>query len=357
MEVYQQLCEVMIKRGGPYAGADIPEFYEMAEALFTPEEAMVNNAMPQGRFLADDLAKTMERNPEEITDILETMADKGLCFALTFEGIQIYQAAPFMPGILEMMFVPGTRTERDKKLAFLIANYKKAWEAAVGIPVYTYPRSRVITVDSTVQTGNAVHTYDQVYSFIEKSDPIAVGACYCRHAADLRSEDIHGLPTDVCMNFGHGAQFAIERLSAKKVTKDEAKAVLKRAEEAGLIHMSMNTTEDVGFICNCDRWHCVSVNHTLAQPKPGLMFNSGFEPRFESELCTACETCLERCPAGALLMGGEDIPEVNLDRCFGCAVCATGCPDEAIYMISKPDFETPPKDRQALYQAILASKA
>jgi len=28
-EVYKQLLQVMKKRGGPYAGADIPEFYEM----------------------------------------------------------------------------------------------------------------------------------------------------------------------------------------------------------------------------------------------------------------------------------------------------------------------------------------
>ena len=55
-EVYKQLLEVMKKRGGGYAGADIPEFYKMVEVLFTPEEAAVNNAMPEGRFIAPDRA-------------------------------------------------------------------------------------------------------------------------------------------------------------------------------------------------------------------------------------------------------------------------------------------------------------
>ena len=46
-KVYQQLMEVMKNRRGAYAGMDIPEFYELVEALFTPDEAEVNNALPQ----------------------------------------------------------------------------------------------------------------------------------------------------------------------------------------------------------------------------------------------------------------------------------------------------------------------
>ncbi|MEE9152063.1 MAG: hypothetical protein V3U20_09565, partial [Thermoplasmata archaeon] len=56
-EVYRQLLEVMKKRGGGYPGMDIPEFYELVEELFTPEEAEVNNAMPRGPFTAKDMAK------------------------------------------------------------------------------------------------------------------------------------------------------------------------------------------------------------------------------------------------------------------------------------------------------------
>ena len=36
----------MKKRGGRWSGMDIPEFYEMVEELFTPEEAEVNNTLP-----------------------------------------------------------------------------------------------------------------------------------------------------------------------------------------------------------------------------------------------------------------------------------------------------------------------
>jgi Pyruvate/2-oxoacid:ferredoxin oxidoreductase delta subunit len=325
--------------------------------LFAPEEAEVNNVMPRGPFTARDLAAQMGRDEKKIREILEGMANKGICMAMTMNGTQFYQSARFMPGILEFQFMPGRTTDRDKRIARLIHAYERAYDQKVDTQKMTFPATRVITVDRTVQAGNQVHTYDQVQTFIEKYDPIAITACYCRHAAALRGEDTHGMPNDVCMQFGLGAQFAIERLGGRKVTKEEAKEVLHRAEEAGLIHMSTNATEDIGFICNCDRWHCGAVRSALAKPKPGVFFNSGFEPQFDADLCVACETCIERCPAEALAMGENDVPEVDLDRCFGCAVCATGCPSEAILMVNKPGFPEPPKNTKALVEALKAGRA
>jgi hypothetical protein len=44
------------------------------------------------------------------------------------------------------------------------------------------------------------------------------------------------------------AQFGIERLGAKKLSKEEALAVLNRSEVAGLVHMCQNMEEGVGFV-------------------------------------------------------------------------------------------------------------
>jgi Pyruvate/2-oxoacid:ferredoxin oxidoreductase delta subunit len=356
-EVYKQLLEVMKKRGGKYAGMDIPEFFSMVEELFTPQEAEVNNAMPRGFFAAKALAITMGRDENEIEAILEAMADKGLCLTLDMEQKRVYQASRFMVGILEYQFMSGKTTDRDKKLAQLIYSYEKAFDQKMNNQtVMSFPTTRVITVDALVQVDNQVHTYDQIQTYIDQSDQIAVTTCYCRHAAFLRGEDIHGMPNDVCMQFGHGAQFAVDRLGARKVSKQEAREVLNRAEEAGLIHMSQNMTEDISFLCNCDRWHCGAVLSALAKPKPGLFFNSGFEPRFDPDLCSACGVCIERCPPAALTLGDDGPPQVNLERCFGCAVCATGCPSQAISMVNKPGFPPPPpKNAKAFMEALNAS--
>jgi hypothetical protein len=247
-EVYKQLLEVMKGRGGPYAGADVPEFYEMVEVMFTPEEAEVNNAMPQEPFTAPDLAKEMGRDEGEISDILEGMANNGLCIAMKMEETDYYTAAPFMPGILEFQMMPGTSTDKDKQIAQLIHDYKKAYEASEDLPEGMLLGVRVITVDSTVESDSTVHTYDQVETLINNADPISVATCYCRHVADLRGEDIHGMPKDVCLALGPMAQFQIERLGGKKLTKEEAMGVLNRSEEAGLVHMTQNMEEGAGFV-------------------------------------------------------------------------------------------------------------
>ncbi|MEJ2167787.1 MAG: 4Fe-4S binding protein [Desulfobacterales bacterium] len=354
-EVYSQMLEVMKARRGPYVGIDIPEFYTLVEALFTPEEAAVNNVMFRKPSTLEEIAAMTGKKAEDIEPILETMADKGLCKTFKRDEIRYYQGEPFMPGIFEYQFFSGGSTPRDKQIARLIRDYKEAYNTAKGETRMSFPLTRVITVARTIEAGNTVHTYDQVSTYIDKYDPIAVGTCYCRHAARLRDEDVHEMPMEVCMWFGQMAEYAIERLGAKQMGKEEARQVLDSSEAAGLIHMSRNTTEDVDFICNCDRWHCEVVKGVLKQSKPALFFNSGFRPHFDPDLCTACETCIERCPPGALILADNEIPEVNLDRCFGCAVCATGCPSDAITMEAKTDFPVPPKDPKELIASLKAS--
>jgi len=356
-EVYKQMLDVMKSRRGAYAGMDIPEFYEMVEELFTPEEAEVNNVLTAKPTTAVDVAKEMSKGQDQIKAILETMADNGLCQTFIDDGIRYYRGAPFMPGIFEYKFMPGRATEEDKKMARLIYAYKLAYQTARGETKMTFPTTRVIPVDRTIDAGNTVHTYDQVSTYIDKYQSIAVGTCFCRHAAVLRGEDVHRMPMNVCMWFGNMAEYAIERLGGKRLDNQQAIAVLDKAEEAGLIHMSRNTSEDIEFICNCDRWHCEVVKGVLKQSKPTLFFNSGFQPRFDPDLCIACETCIERCPPEALGMGENEVPEVNLDRRFGCAVCATGCPSGAIVMEAKPDFPALPKDPQELVVSLKASFA
>jgi Pyruvate/2-oxoacid:ferredoxin oxidoreductase delta subunit len=303
------------------------------------------------------VAQTLGRDEKETARALDALADKGLCATFTLKGARVYQGVPFMPGIFEYQFMSGRSGEREARIAGLIHAYKKAFSAARGEARVSYPLTRVIPVDRTIAAGNTIHTYDQMASYIEKYETIGVGTCYCRHAAKLRGEDTHGMPMEVCMWFGKGAEYAIERLGGRRLDKTEAIALLNAAEKAGLVHMSRNTTEDIDFICNCDRWHCEVIGGVLRQPKPALVFNSGFRPDFDPERCTACWTCIERCPAAALSMGDAVLPEVDLDRCFGCAVCASGCPDKAIRMQAKPGFPTPPKDVGELVAAVKAGAA
>jgi len=78
-------------------------------------------------------------------------------------------------------------------------------------------------------------------------------------------------------------------LKARQLNKQEAIELLNQTEEAGLVHVTWNTTEDIEFLCNCDRWNCEVMKSVLDQPKPGLIFNSGFQPALNPEACLLSE--------------------------------------------------------------------
>lgn len=350
--VYRQMLEVMTKRGGPYAGMDIPEFYALVEALFTPQQAEINNVLTRKPATAADIAGQIQKDETQTAAMLNEMADQGLCFTTVTGGIRYYQGVPFMPGIFEYQFLPGRSSEREKKIAGLIHLYKKAFTTAKPPAEITFPVTRVIPVDRKISAGNTIHTYDQVQTYIDRYDTICVGTCFCRQAALLRGESVHDMPMEVCFWFGKAGEFALERLGGRRLTRPEARNLLDETESAGLIHMSCNTTEEIDFLCNCDRWHCEVVTEILKQPRPALVFNSGFRPVVDPERCEACETCIGRCPPAALKMGAQNVPVVNMDRCFGCAVCASGCPQNAILMETRPGWQPPPGSVKDLITAL-----
>jgi len=345
----------MAKRGGIYPGVDIPEFYELVEALFTPEEAAVNNAMPKGTFSAKSIAQTMGRKEEAVQDTLEDMADKGLCFSVEKDGRRLYAASRFVPGIMEFQFMRGTGTEKDKNLARLIYAYKEAIDASRGPIELKYPNTRVLTVDEKIKTGNKIHTYQQVSEYIKQYDPISVSTCFCRHEAELIDEnDSCGNPNEVCMQFGDGAKFIIERKLGRKVNKAEALKILKAASEAGLVHCTDNT-QKIDFLCNCCSCHCIILKTVLAQTKPGRILSSGFLPLFSKDLCIACETCVDICPVTALEAKVNEVPGIDLNRCIGCGVCAINCPEEAILMVERESGSEPPVDKRAMMKEMFAA--
>ena len=45
--------------------------------------------------------------------------------------------------------------------------------------------------------------------------------------------------------------------------------------------------------------------------------------------CTACGTCVDVCPAGAI-EEGDPIYKIDPDKCVDCGQCADACPADAI---------------------------
>jgi heterodisulfide reductase subunit A-like polyferredoxin len=58
---------------------------------------------------------------------------------------------------------------------------------------------------------------------------------------------------------------------------------------------------------------------------------SRFTASVDAELCSSCETCLERCYFDAITLEEEgDTASINAEKCMGCGLCTVTCPEEAI---------------------------
>ncbi|MDP2918649.1 MAG: 4Fe-4S binding protein [Dehalococcoidia bacterium] len=356
--IYRQLGEVMAKRGLGGRPTNVPEYDTMLRVLFTPDEAESSCVMPPGYFTPNVISQATGKNESDVTITLEKMADKGLCMSVVRKGARVYVGPPLMPGIFEFQFMRGTKTERDYEIARAINAYRKAAASVTVIPRRaSYPGSRVIPVQRTIKAETSVQTFDQVRNYIENSEPIAVTTCYCRHEALLIDEkDICGMPNDVCMQFRTSAEYLIERKIGRQVSKDEAMDVMRRAEEAGLVHACVNT-QRLDFICNCCACHCAILQNVLRQPRPADAILHAFLPSFGEETCTLCGICTDRCPAKALSINGGNLPEWNAERCIGCAVCASGCPEGTIVMVERQGAFVPPADMRTLGEVIAKERS
>ncbi len=52
-------------------------------------------------------------------------------------------------------------------------------------------------------------------------------------------------------------------------------------------------------------------------------------PIVDKEKCTACGSCLDICPPGAIILE-DDAASIAADLCEECGFCAAECPVEAI---------------------------
>jgi len=69
---------------------------------------------------------------------------------------------------------------------------------------------------------------------------------------------------------------------------------------------------------------------------------SDFYATVDPEVCTGCETCVERCQFGAPSIT-DDISHVDQKRCVGCGQCVMICPSGAMTLVRKPEDQiTPP---------------
>ena len=160
--------------------------------------------------------------------------------------------------------------------------------------------------------------------YIEKAPAIGLVTCFCRHKGELLDNPCDK-PKDVCIAIGPGAHYMAEYGFGKLISKEEALNALDRAEKAGLVHCSSNTSKYIDMICNCCVCHCMILQSLKNSQVPSLAATSSFRAEVDTAECIGCENCIEKCPMEALSMK-DDVAETDKKRCIGCGLCIRELP-------------------------------
>lgn len=342
--IYEQLREQVDQYSVGFPKTESGVEMKILRKLFTEEEARMYLHLSMMLETPETVAQRIKQDPETVSALLAKMGDKGLVFRVKKEGLVKYAAVPFVVGFYEFQL-----KNLDKELAAMVDQYlEEAFGKEMGrktVPMRTIPVNRAI------QVSWPVAPYEDVREIVKGKKKIAVANCICRTQKHLIGEGCDK-PLETCFMFGSHAEYYVDHEMGRWIEQEEALKILDMCEEAGLVPQPYNA-QNPGGLCNCCGDCCGILRALKKQPKPAEMTVSNYFAVVDTELCVACETCLDRCQMDAITIGDDDCAHVNLDRCIGCGLCVTTCTTEALSLEPKPESirrEPPATGRDSMMQ-------
>jgi ferredoxin len=274
------------------------------------------------------------------------MARHGLVWFDREGGEPRFRLAPFVVGVYE------AQLERmDHEFAHLVEHYL-AGGGAAGIMRPQPALTRVVPARGAVR-AERILPYDDVRRIIEDAERFRVIDCICRTQQDHigRSCDF---PLRMCLVLSSRGGPP----GQDDVSREEALAVLDRAEGIGLVHSASNVMEGMEFVCNCCGCCCAILRCINEWGIERSVACSNYYAIIDPDECEGCGACIDRCQVHAI-QDLDGVSVVDRVRCIGCGLCVTGCPEDAAKLQVKPDAEMvhPPLDYAAWERERLANRS
>jgi NAD-dependent dihydropyrimidine dehydrogenase PreA subunit len=340
-KVYTKLAEHLSRLGMGYPVRE--DLVDILKEVFSPLEAEValcipNTPIPLEPVSVDEIRKGTNLDQGALVEILEGLDQKDLVYSARMsDGKKGYALHQVGFGFPQTFHWKGEDTPQARKMARLIAKYfnRQVTREAFS-PSETKPY-RYIPVGKTVPTGvQGVYPFHMMEHVIENATAIAVAHCTCRVAYRLAGKGCDH-PTEVCMKFNDMARYVIEKGLAKEISKDEALAIVKQAEESGLVHFVDNAEGEIQHNCNCCGCACWNVGSIRRRKIPrDVLMATYFIRTTDEDQCTGCGECVDICPVQAVTLEG-DLPVIDEAWCIGCGVCGTVCPTGAVQIKLRSD--------------------
>ena len=348
----------------PIGLVDTAKLREILALIFSEEEAFVASRFPLEESTLPELVRATGLEASTLAPILEGMADKGLVMDMPYAGTTYYLLMPGLIGFFEFTFMKRRADLPLERLAVLMRDYLHESQGAEFFGSRTQ-LTRALAYEEHIPVTSEVATYEQARALIREAGAGAVGLCYCRHKKEHQGKACaKGAPMEgICISLGSAAKFLSRRGFAELKTEDELLAVLDRARDLRLTHVTDNIREKPSFICNCCRCCCELMAGVQLGFQEGIA-KTGFTAVIESETCDACGTCFPACNVKAIGLPREMIHVPKAERraavrqavCLGCGACISACPKGALRLVAAPNRSLPPAKKRDLFVRILKEK-
>ena len=371
LEQMDQIRNKIIEESTSYTMADgtqVPEAYVKLRALFdtfgmgvgsdvtdasfgeimfnfSEEEADAYLHMPRGvYFTATDLAINWGCTEEEAEALCQDLSYRGLLFRTKRSGVFFYHIIAEAHGIWEYTQLWTYFNMPREDAAEYCRLHQSQWGTEIVDDLYNcestfyYP----IPVNMDVVADEEILPYDDYEKIIDRNEIIGVSPCQCRLRRELMEDYTQGVkcehPLETCLTFGEEAEYYIENGIARQIDGAEAREILQRSIDAGMVIQSAYS-KNTEVICQCHGDCCDILSSYVAlgaalDNNIGAVFNcfpnlSHYNLVVDQDACIQCGMCAQRCPMFAVTMDEETGYPVVDGKCIRCGQCGTTCPASA----------------------------
>lgn len=355
-KVYRELQQHLDSQPVAFPATQSGVEIRILKRLFKPEEAQLAMHLSYKPRSVQQIYETVKASGMSLNDMenmLDGMMKKGVIRLTEREGARYFCNWPFIMGMWE--------AQVHKLTPEFLAEFEEyTSDLTFGVEYLNrgFSQMRTIPVEKSLPFDRHVTTYDHVTEIINGTDgPFVIAECICRKVAAMKGKPCQKTSRlEVCMILGDWAKNYIKSGMGREISKAEALEIIRQNEADGLVLQPSNT-QNIEFLCACCSCCCMMLGAHKMMPKPIDFWLTNYYAAIDSENCTGCGDCVERCQVNAISIEESlGIASINLDRCIGCGVCVTSCSLEAIRLLEKEKVITPPVDLESLYDGIMAKR-
>ncbi|MHA1192187.1 MAG: ATP-binding protein [Promethearchaeota archaeon] len=324
-------------------------FVELLQTLLNEEQVNFLLNFRKPNLTIQELKEKTGMDEAKLMKMLNSLMDNGILMDVPIEGTDImeYRLLPPVADTFEYSLVKFDRPiEQKKKLAVI---YEKMFKEAIELTQANYEGlmpifkdqmpifARIIPIEKELTPPKEkVLPLHEASKIIDKQDIISISECPCKLERALLGDPCK-TASDIyrCLHFGNIGRYFIEHNLGKPISKDEAKLILKQAEEEGLVHKTFHDDFSIDknecAICNCCKCCCILFQsyyrgifayHTI----------TSHIAKIDESICTGCGICVDKCPIEAVSLI-DGIAHDDENKCIGCGVCVHHCPENARSLI------------------------